>query len=576
MRTPWLLLAIALGAFGCAVSPPAAKRPNVIVIMTDDQGFGDLGCLGNPILDTPAIDRLAAESVRFDDFYVSPVCAPTRASLMTGRYCYRTRAIDTWVGRAMMEPDEVTLAEVLRAAGYRTGIFGKWHLGDCYPMRAIDQGFDEALVHRGGGLAQPSEPLENARRYTDPILFHNGEAVQTEGYCTDLYFDAAIDFVRRAGAAPFFVYLPTNAPHTPLHDVPAELLAKYTARDIASLLPEGAKHTEATARVFAMIDNIDQNVGRLLATLDESGLADDTIIVYLHDNGPQQPRWNRGLRGTKGTVYEGGIRSPLFVRWPGHLRPADVDGVAAAHVDVLPTVLDLAQVLPPLGVAIDGRSLRPLLEGDASAWPARDLVLQVHRGDVPVRGHHVAVIGPQFKLVHPTGFGRETPPDDVAWELYDLVADPGEAHDVAAAQPEVVARMRAVYDAWFDDVSSTRPDNYAPPRIVLGTDREIETALTHQDWRRRGDQGWGEHGRWLLRFVGGHRYDVRALLQRPLAVTAATLVVGARRWRQEIAATTAEFTFADVEIADGDAELEIEIEHEGGTAAPYQVIVTRQ
>ena len=392
-------------------SPP--KRPNVIVIMTDDQGLGDLGCLGNPVLDTPNIDRLAAGSARLANFYVSPVCTPTRASLMTGRHAYRTRAIDTWIGRAMMEPDEVTMAEALRDAGYRTGIFGKWHLGDCYPMRAIDQGFDEALVHRGGGLAQPSEPRENARRYTDPILFRNGEAVQTSGYCTDVYFDAAIEFVRDGGNQPFFAYVPTNAPHTPLHDVPADLLAKYLDRDIDSVLPEGSKQRDATARVFAMIENIDQNVGRLMAAIEQAGCADDTIVIYLHDNGAQQPRWCAGLRGRKGMVYEGGVRSPLFVRWPGRLAPREVTGHFGAHIDLLPTVLDLAGIPASANLACDGRSLRPLLMSDEATWPERHLVLQAHRGNEPVRSHHVAVRGPRYKLVRPSGFGREVPPADV-------------------------------------------------------------------------------------------------------------------------------------------------------------------
>ncbi|MCA8964119.1 MAG: sulfatase-like hydrolase/transferase, partial [Planctomycetes bacterium] len=216
----------------CATSnaPGGKRHPNVIVIMTDDQGMGDLGCLGNPVLETPNIDRLAEQSARLANFYVSPVCTPTRASLMTGRYAYRTRAIDTYIGRAMMDPDEVTMAEVLHDAGYRTGIFGKWHLGDCYPMRACDQGFDQALVLRGGGLAQPSEPRENNGRYTDAILFRNGKQVQTKGYCTDVFFDAAIEFVRDNKNQPFFLYVPTNTPHTPLADVPRTLYEKYRTR----------------------------------------------------------------------------------------------------------------------------------------------------------------------------------------------------------------------------------------------------------------------------------------------------------------------------------------------------------
>ena len=202
------------------------KPPNVVLIMTDDQGYGDFGATGNRVIQTPHLDQLATQSVQLSHFYVSPVCSPTRASLMTGRYNYRTRCIDTWIGRSMMDPNETTVAEVLQGAGYRTGIFGKWHLGDCYPMRPNDQGFHESLVHKGGGLAQPSEPLENKRRYTDPILFKNGQQVQTKGYCTDVYFDHALEFIKRSHQSnkPFFTYIATNAPHGPFHDVPGKVI----------------------------------------------------------------------------------------------------------------------------------------------------------------------------------------------------------------------------------------------------------------------------------------------------------------------------------------------------------------
>jgi arylsulfatase/arylsulfatase A len=231
-------LALTIVATVLSAGPPllAADRPNVVLIMTDDQGYGDFGATGNRLIETPHLDAMAKRSASMSTFYVSPVCSPTRACLMTGRYNYRTRCIDTWVGRSMMEPEEVTVAESLRAAGYATGIFGKWHLGDCYPMRAIDQGFDTAVIHRGGGLAQPSEPRESGRRYTDPILYRNGKPFQSRGYCTDTYFSEAIEFIEQSSQAkkPFFVYLPTNAPHGPFHDVPEKLRE--------ALRPKGPDH----------------------------------------------------------------------------------------------------------------------------------------------------------------------------------------------------------------------------------------------------------------------------------------------------------------------------------------------
>ena len=481
-----------------------ARHPNLVVFLTDDQGFGDFGHAGHPALSTPHLDRLAAESPRVERFYVSPVCSPTRASLLTGRYNYRTRVVDTWVGRSMMEPEEVTLAEVLRDAGYATGIFGKWHLGDCFPLRPTEQGFETALIHRGGGIAQPSEPPANGRRYTDPILLRDGVEVETEGYCTDVYVDAALGFIDAALASdrPFFAYVPTNAPHGPFHDVPQESYDRARARDLLAALPGDPAadddRVDREARIVAMVENIDQNVGRMLAHLEARGIAEDTVFVFLNDNGPVWGRYTAGLRGYKTGVYEGGIRTPLFVRWPGRLSPDTVVADAGAHIDLLPTLLEAVGVEPP-AVELDGRSFFAQLAGDATRLPERSLFLQTHRGDVPAFEHHFAVVGPRYKLVRASGFGRKQPPADHPFELFDLLADPGEAIDLAAAQPERVARMRAEYRAWFEDVSSTRADNYAPPRIVVGDPRETRTVLTRQDWRAEDQGGWGQNGTWQLR-----------------------------------------------------------------------------
>jgi len=277
------------------------QQPNVILVITDDQGYGDLGVHGNQEIQTPNLDSFATESVHFKNFYVCPVCAPTRASLMTGRYNYRTGVVDTYLGRAMMFGDEVTLAHSLGEAGYKTGIFGKWHLGDNYPMRPDDQGFQEALVHKGGGIGQPSDPPGNT--YFDPVLYHNGRDKKYEGYCTDIFTNATIDFIEKNRNQPFFAYLSTNAPHTPLqiHD-------KY----VQPYLDKGLDET--TAKVYGMITNLDENMGRLLSRLDELDLSENTIVIFMTDNGAQQSRYNAGLRGRKGTVYEGGIRVPFYIR----------------------------------------------------------------------------------------------------------------------------------------------------------------------------------------------------------------------------------------------------------------------
>ncbi len=365
----------------------AAERPNIVLIIADDMGFGDLGIHGNTQINTPNLDALGREGVRLTQFCVSPVCTPTRASLMTGRYNYRTRAVDTYQGRAMMDPAEVTLAEVLSNAGYRTGIFGKWHLGDNYPMRAMDQGFQESLVHGGGGIAQPADPPEGSA-YQDPMLSHNGILERRRGYCTDIFADAAIDFIEKQDRRPFFAYIATNAPHDPLQ-VADDLVTPYRAKG----LPEN------TARVYAMVENIDRNVGRVLSSLQARGLDKNTIVIFLTDNGPAFARYNSGMRGLKTTVYQGGIRVPCFVRWPSGLVGGREVHVPSAHIDLFPTLLAASKVGAPRGGRIDGMNLLPALKSGAKPPRDRSLFFQWHRGDMPEAFRNSAVRNGRYKLV---------------------------------------------------------------------------------------------------------------------------------------------------------------------------------
>ncbi|MFN3242438.1 MAG: arylsulfatase [Planctomycetota bacterium] len=573
-RPPIAVLALALA--GAGLAQERAPRPNVVLVMTDDQGLGDFGCQGNPVLETPRLDAFARQCPQFERFYVSPVCSPTRASLMTGRYNYRTRVVDTWIGRSMMEPDEVTVAEVLREVGYRTGIFGKWHLGDCYPQRPIDQGFDEALVHRGGGIAQPSEPRENRRRYTDPLLLRNGEVVATKGYCTDVYFDAAMRFVDDAieREQPFFTYIATNAPHGPFHDVPNDLLAKYLGKDLKKVAIGDRPNLDRIARIFAMIENIDQNFGRLLDHLDRRGVADDTVVIFLCDNGPIAGRFVQGLRGAKTSVHEGGIRSPLWVRLPGRNDAALRIDRIAAHIDVMPTICELADAPLPDDRKVDGRSLLPLLQGRRIAWPDRPLVLQTHRGDVPKGGHHFALVGQRWKLLRHSGFGKRELPDQVPLQLFDLQADPGEARDVAAAHPDVVARLLADYRAWFADVSATRPDNYAKPRIVVGDANEPVTVLTRQDWVPADGVGWGHDGCWLLRLERARKVDVTVVFREQLVVERTSIQAGGKPFVERMVVESDRITYENVPFAVGDVDLQITCTDGTTIVAPYQVILT--
>ncbi len=553
------------------------SRPNIVVIMPDDQGYGDHGVTGNSVIRTPNIDALAQGSASMSDFYVCPVCSPTRASLMTGRYHYRTRVVDTFKGRSMMEPEEVTVAEVLQDSGYATGIFGKWHLGDNYPLRPDDQGFDESYIHRGGGLAQPSEPIENNKRYTNPILFENGKQVETEGYCTDLYFDAAIRFIDRCkqNGKPFFVYLPTNAPHGPYHDVPEELYEYYKTVDLKSIMVGKKGNVDQLARIAAMIENVDQNIGKLDQHLKEQGLFDNTMVVYLVDNGPNSMRFAGPFRGMKATVHEGGIRSPFFVRWPDRLRPGTVSDRIAAHIDLLPTIAEAAGVNVPARANVDGRSLLPLLEGKSPDWPDRHLVLQVHRGDQPVRYHHMAVRNQRWKLVHPSGFGKEEMPEGVPFELYDMASDQGEKVNLAEAKPNVFKKMLKVYDAWFDDVSTTRTDNYAPPRMVIGSDNELVSALTLQDWRVSDSVGWGVSGVWLVHVERPATFDAELVYSQPVGPMELSLSIGSVTRKVTLKAGQTRLVIPSISVPQGDAEVQVQSSIKGRKGDPYHVILSR-
>lgn len=496
-RTASVLFAagfVLISGWARAAAAPSS-RPNIVLIMTDDQGYGDLGIHGNPQIKTPNLDRFAKESVRLKNFFACPVCSPTRASLMTGRYNYRTGVVDTYIGRSLMYPDETTIAEILEAGGYKTGIFGKWHLGDNYPLRAIDQGFQEALVIKGGGLAQPSDPAGSSG-YFDPILMANGQERRCSGYCSDIYTDAAIKFIRSAGKSPFFTYLAFNAPHSPLQ-VPARDLEAYNGVDLSNAafpkignpLP-GPGEPKVTAKVYAMVSNVDANVGRLLAVLDAEKLAENTIVIFLTDNGPHSARFNAGMRGYKGTVYEGGIHVPCYIRWPKHLRAGLVVEPIAAHIDLLPTLVEAAGLKLPGDLKIDGMSLLPLLEARPGVnWPDRKLFFQWHRGDAPEMGRAFAVRTERYKLVGPEPIPKpgQAKPDLPEPALYDLRTDPYENQNVADEHQEIAARLLDSYRAWFRDVSATR--GYDPPRIQIGTTHENPTVLTRQDWR-------GPHANW--------------------------------------------------------------------------------
>ena len=580
----WLLSSFFLGYLA---STSHAERPNVIIIMSDDQGGGDYGFLGNQVIRTPELDKMFSQSALLSRFYVSPVCAPTRASLMTGRYNYRTRCIDTYVGRAMMDTDEVTIAEILGDAGYQTGIYGKWHLGDNYPLRPMDQGFQDSLVHRGGGIGQPSDPIGAEGKYTDPTLFKNGIETPMKGYCTDIYFDAAMKFIQSSVAADnrFFTYIATNAPHGPFHDVPEELYQEYLKVDFGPILinknmrPERLKaETDKLARIAAMITNIDENVGRLFRHLDTLGVRENTIVIYLNDNGPNSMRYVGNMRGMKTHVDEGGVRSPLLFHWPAKIAALKTTDVLCAHIDVLPTILDACDIKVPAERKIDGRSFLPLLTGDNANWPTRQVILQTHRGNVPQKFHHFALHEDSWKLVHPSGFGKERFSDEPQLQLYDLGKDPRQQKDVSAEHPDVFKRLKQGYEDWFADVSSTRPDNYTPPRIVVGTKHEKQSVLTRQDWRHASGRPWGadSNGYWLLETREPGDYEVELIFKGDHPSGKATITAASAVVPLDIPANKPRGHFSQIQLPAGKLRLSVNVVLGGKTQGPHQVILTRK
>jgi arylsulfatase A-like enzyme len=535
-------------------SSVSGKRPNIVLLVSDDQGFGDLSLHGNPNLRTPNLDRIAQEGAEFTQFLVNPVCSPTRASLMTGRYYYRTGVVDTYLGRSMMHHDEVTIAETLRSSGYRTGIFGKWHLGDHYPLRPSEQGFEEVLVHAGGGIGQPSDPPDG-NSYFNPKLMHNGRLEQRNGYCTDVFFDAALDFIKAHKDHSFFAYIATNAPHVPL-----EVADTY----VAPFRKQGLDET--TAKTYGMLANLDENAGRLLAHLRKLKLEENTILIFMSDNGPTPARFNCGLRGLKGSVYEGGLRVPFFVRWPSVIKPGTKIDKLAAHIDVFPTLLQATGAIrpptKPVAAQIDGMSLCPLLTSPQSALPNRTLYFQWHRGDRGELYNNCAARDQRYKLVN----GKE---------LYDLQEDPSESRDLSAAQPERVAAMRAGYEAWFQDVSSTR--NFEPPLIDLGTTFENPVLLTRQDWRGP-LASWSDDGLgyWEVNVKAGGTYECTLTFPPTAAEGTASVSLGEVKNEVQVPAGATSATILLNRVKHGPSRLESALVFPGKPpVGPHYVNVRR-
>ena len=406
-----------------ALSAATDSRPNVILIMTDDQGYGDIGSHENEIIDTPNLDQLAEDGARFENFFVSPLCAPTRASLLTGRYHIRTGTVNVSNNLEIMRSEETTVAELFKANGYETALFGKWHNGEHYPHNPNGQGFDEFIGFCAGHFGN----------YFDPVLEHNDGSIETEGFITDVLTDKAMEWIEANQEKPFFCYIPYNAPHTPFQ-VPDSYFEKYKARGC----------DVKTATLYGMVENIDDNIGRLLRNIKELGLETDTIILFLTDNGPNTPRYNAGMKGYKGHVDEGGVRVPLFVCWPGKIQPNIAIHELAAHIDILPTVIDICQIKIPENLQLDGISLKSGLL-DIEPLP-NDRLIFTHRyrgiEEGSINAFNGSARNSQYRYVRRRG----------EEQLFDLINDPGQKMDISKEQAAQFRHFQNAYQNWFSDV----------------------------------------------------------------------------------------------------------------------------
>ena len=503
------------------IQSQSTDHPNVILIITDDQGYGDLGITGNPHIKTPVIDRFAKESMRFNQFYVSPVCAPTRSSLMTGRFSLRTGVRDTYNGGAIMASNEITIAEMLNDAGYKTGAFGKWHLGDSYPGRPNDQGFDESVIHLSGGMGQVGDFttwFQGDSSYFNPVLWHNGKMEKYNGYCTDIFAEQAIRFIEKERQSPFFCYLAFNAPHTPLQ-VPDKYYQRYKNIDPASGFENdnrpfpkmSEKDKEDARKVYAMIACIDENLGKLFTRLDELKISDNTLVIFMTDNGPQQTRYVAGMRGRKGSVYRGGVRVPFYLRYPAKYSGNKDIETTSAHIDVLPTLAEICNAKLPDDRIIDGKSLTPLLSGNSVDWADRSLFFYWTRR-YPELYNNIALHKGNYKLAGHTDYNAGIKD----FELFDIQQDPYEQNNLVNNKTEIAKMLKSELDRMYTELI-TSENIVNPPRIVIGNKNENPVFLNRND--ADGERGiWAQeavYGKWHVSIEEG-RYNVQFKFVNPV------------------------------------------------------------
>jgi arylsulfatase A-like enzyme len=507
-------------AVSCSVD-----KPNVILILTDDQGYGDLGVHDNPYVKTPNLDKLYENCVRFTDFHVDPCCSPTRAALLTGHYSIDAGVWHTIGGRSLLKEGLPTIADIFSRNGYETGIFGKWHLGENFPFRPQDRGFKESVVF-GGGAISGNSPGYWGNDYFDGTYRHNGKFEKYEGYCNTVWFQEALKYIRKNREKPFFCFIATNLPHAPL-----EVEEKYSA-------PYKGVLSERISNYYGMVSKIDEDLGMLEAEIRNLGLEKNTILIFMTDNGPcpwfggivmdfntgyPLEGYSAGMRGGKIWGYENAHRVPLFVQWPdGNMRGGKDINALSAHIDLMPTLIDLCKLKTPDNLTYDGKSLAPLLRGEIKEWPeGRTIITHNQRVEYPVKGKEYQVMTERWRLVK-----REKD------ELYDITEDPGQSNDIADQNPDIVKDLFSRYEKWWDSVAP-EPDWYA--EIYIGTEEENPVTLySHDAHIRSGAEVW------VVNIVKDGEYQVKV-----------------NRWPEESGKRIVENLKGDQELPVASAELTI-------------------
>ncbi|MCF0055286.1 arylsulfatase [Dyadobacter sp. CY356] len=588
LEKTWFKYSLILGSLLASTgnAPVIARksvRPNILLIMTDDQGYGDLGFTGNPYVKTPNIDKLAARSTRLTNYHNSPVCAPTRASLLTGRYHQRTGVHDTYNGGAIMAAEEITLAEILGSNGYKTGIVGKWHLGDNYPFRALDQGFQYSLVHGGGGVGQPGDLIENFVRpdssYFNTVLTENGRKLESKGYCTDVFTDYALKFLKENKSSPFFLYVSYNAPHTPLQ-LPKKYGDMYRDLKFDQDFDKQKDHAwakmtdadkEAARKVYGMATSIDDNVGRILRELKDQKLEENTIVIFLTDNGNQQLRFNTGFRGLKGTAYEGGTRVPFLVSGAGLFQPDKDVNALLAHVDLLPTLLEATKIGLPKNIKTDGESALGILQGKSG--PTDRILYNSWNRGWPEPYRNAAFYKGKYKL---TAVDAEESNEN-SFGLFDLDEDPFEKTNLVQTSPQIAKELKKGLDSVFADIAAS--PNLSARKIIVGSPKEPVSILTRQDLGGTSLTNWladKATGYWNISVAVDGFYNFKAIHIKSLQPgTRAVLRIGNT---QKSIVSKEEKAFINLEkvfVRKGDYLVESWFEGFNGVTGPYYLEVKR-